>query len=146
MSQKADAAFTLMAASQMNCAQATLSVFCDELGLDKSTALKTALGFGAGMGRTDGICGAVTGAYMVLGLRAYPELDSPMAKKEKVYALVAEFNQRFKAINKSINCSELLGCNLSQPEGRARAREQGLFNSLCAKMVADAVTILEELS
>ena len=78
----------IMAGSQMNCAQAVLSAFCGELGLDKTTALKVTLAFGAGMGRTGGTCGSVTGAYMVLGLRPYRELNTPTERKEKVYLLV----------------------------------------------------------
>ena len=133
-----------IASSQMNCAQAVLTAFCEELGLEKSTALKIALPFGAGMGRTDGICGAVTGAYMVLGLRPYEGL-TPVEKKEKIYAVVGEFNRRFKSLHKSIGCSELLGCNLGTPEGMDSAKDKKLINSACPGLVADAVSILEGL-
>jgi C_GCAxxG_C_C family probable redox protein len=143
---RASKAASLISNSEMNCAQSVLSVFCDELGLDKSAALQVALAFGAGMGRTGGMCGAVTGAYMVLGLRSYPELDSAVAKKEKVYGLASEFNKRFKAINKSLNCTELLGCNLGTPEGRNAARSSKVSSSLCPKLVADAVALLEEMA
>jgi C_GCAxxG_C_C family probable redox protein len=136
----------IMADSQMNCAQAVFSAFSTDLGLDKGTALKVALAFGAGMGRTGGICGAVTGAYMVLGLRAYPELSSPVEKKEKVYSLVKEFNRRFSALHESINCSQLLGCDLSTPEGLTAARARKAFTSICPGLVSDAVNILEEIA
>jgi C_GCAxxG_C_C family probable redox protein len=129
----------------MNCAQAVLSAFCDELGLDKTTALRVALAFGAGTGRTGGTCGAVMGAYMVLGSRSYPGL-TPIDRKEKVYSLVKEFNQRFVSLNKSINCSSLLGCDLSTPEGLTTARSKKLFAAACPKFVADAVNILEEMA
>jgi C_GCAxxG_C_C family probable redox protein len=142
---RAEEAGKLIAASQMNCAQAVLSAFAGEVGLDKVTAMKVALPFGAGMGRTSGACGAVTGAYIVLGLRLYPGVTSPSDYKEKVYSLVQEFNKRFKALHKSVNCTELLGCNLSTPEGRAKARDNRSFSTACPKFVADAVTILETL-
>ena len=143
---RTDDATSLMANSQMNCAQAVLSAFCGEMGLDKATALKVALAFGAGMGRTGGMCGAVTGAYMMLGLKPYPELSSPLERKEKVYSLVKEFNDRFTALNKSINCSDLIGRDLSKPDGLAAARSKKLFATICPKLVADAVTILEEMA
>jgi C_GCAxxG_C_C family probable redox protein len=142
---KAEEAAKLLAASQMNCAQAVLSVFAAELGLDKATALKIALPFGAGMGRTGGVCGAASGAYMVLGLRLYPGVTSPSEHKEKVYSLVGEFNKRFKALHKSINCTDLLGCDLSTPEGRAKSRDTQASSKTCPGLVADAVTILETL-
>jgi C_GCAxxG_C_C family probable redox protein len=142
---KAGEAAAIMANQQMNCAQAVLSVFSVDLGLDKSTALKIALAFGAGMGRSGGMCGAVSGAYMVLGMRPYPGL-SPAEKKEKVYSLVCEFNRRFCAVNQSTSCTDLLGYDLSTPDGLAAARSQKLFTSICPQMVFAAVTILEELS
>ena len=142
---KATEAAELMAGSRMNCAQAVLSAFAGELGLDKATALKIALPFGAGMGRTGGVCGAVTGAYMVLGLMPYHDL-SPIERKEKVYSLVQAFKQRFIALNNSIDCPELLGCDLSTPEGLADARSKKIFASACPKFVADAVNILEEMA
>jgi len=45
----------------------------------------------------------------------------------------------------SIVCRELLGCDISKPEGAANAKENGLFASVCPKMVGDAAEILEEM-
>jgi C_GCAxxG_C_C family probable redox protein len=142
---RAEEAAKLIATSQMNCAQAVVSVFAQEIGLDRSTALKASLPFGAGMGRTSGVCGAASGAYMVLGLRLYPGVTSPSEHKEKVYSLVQEFNRRFKALHKSINCTDLISCDLSTTEGRAKARDNQSFSTTCPRFVADAVTILETL-
>jgi C_GCAxxG_C_C family probable redox protein len=121
----------------MNCAQAVLSVFAEDLGLNKTTALKIATGFGAGMGRTGGVCGAVSGAYMVLGLKPYPDISSPSERKEKVYSLVQEFNKRFIALHNSTGCTQLLGCDLSTPERACRRpREHKTFSTICPEMVA----------
>ncbi len=51
-----------------NCSQAVLSAYAEQLGVDGETALKIAAGFGGGLGRMAETCGAVTGAFMVLGL------------------------------------------------------------------------------
>ena len=105
-----------------------------------------ALAFGAGMGRTGNVCGAVTGAYMVLRLRPYHELNTLTERKEKVYSLVSEFNRRFMTLNKSLNCTDLLGCDLSTPDELTTARSKKLFAKNCPKFVADAVNILEEMA
>ena len=55
-----------------NCSQAVLSTYAQDFGLDREAALKLAAGFGGGMGRMAGTCGAVTGAFMVLGLKHGP--------------------------------------------------------------------------
>jgi len=50
-----------------NCAQAVFYSFCDYLKFDVDIALKIACGFGAGMGRKEEVCGAVSGGIMVIG-------------------------------------------------------------------------------
>ncbi len=53
-------------------------------------------------------------------------------------------NKRDKAIGSYI-CNNLLGYDISTPEGRQKARNEGLFTEFCPKMVASAVDILEEI-
>ena len=40
---------------------------------------------------------------------------------------------------------ELLGCDVTTPEGVRFARENGLFKDFCPKMVASAVDVLESV-
>jgi C_GCAxxG_C_C family probable redox protein len=108
-------------------------------------ALQIAQGFGGGMGRMAQTCGAVTGAFMVLGLK-YGNADKhDKEAKERVYGLVREFVHRFESRNSSIVCRELLGCDISKPEGVMVAKENGLFTSVCPKMVREAAEILDEM-
>lgn len=65
---KVSAAYALMAERRTNCAQAILSTYCEAFGLERNLALRLAQGFGGGMAHMGKTCGAVTGAYMVLGL------------------------------------------------------------------------------
>ena len=128
-----------------NCSQAVISVYAEELGLSQKMALKIAQGFGGGMGRMAQTCGAVTGAYMVLGLK-YGSADTyDKDTKERVYGLIREFSRRFESRNSSIVCRELLGCDISTQEGVLAAKENDLFTSVCPKMVRQAVEILDEM-
>jgi C_GCAxxG_C_C family probable redox protein len=141
-SEKAVACF-----EDFNCAQSVIATCGPELGLDRESALRVASGFGGGMGRLGEVCGAVTGAFMVIGLKhgkSSPE-DDANETKEKAYALVYDFADRFRACNGSILCRELLGCDVNTPEGSAQAREKGLFSNLCPKLVQSAVEILEQM-
>lgn len=128
-----------------NCAQAVISVFAGQLGLDRETALKTACGLGAGMGRMAETCGAVTGAFLVLGLRYGMTDPSRQEDKERTYELVRFFSERFKERNGSILCRDLLGCDISTTDGFEEARERNLMETVCERVVADAVEILEDL-
>jgi len=128
-----------------SCSQAVFAVYASEGELDDRRAMRLSSGFGGGMGRTNGACGVVTGAVMVLGLMYGPSRPNQPEAKERVYGKVQEFVRRFVARNKSVLCSELLGCDLSQPEGLSRAKEQMLFVTTCPKYVGDAVEILEQM-
>jgi C_GCAxxG_C_C family probable redox protein len=143
---RADSAAENIAGAKMNCSQSVITAYCEELGLDRKLALKVALGFGGGMGRTGKTCGAVTGAYMVLGLRQNPTPETAVQVKDKAYALVKEFNRRFIEKNGTLNCKELIGCDLSTPEGAAYFKEKGLSAAVCSRFVHDAVEILEEMN
>ena len=89
-------------------------------------------------------CGAVTGAYMVLGL-AQEFSESPRESLARTYELVREFNQRFKALHGSVICKELISCDLSTSEGLAEARNKKIFTTVCPDFVSDSVKILEAM-
>jgi C_GCAxxG_C_C family probable redox protein len=127
------------------CSQAVLSAFAADFGLDRDTALRLAGGFGGGMGRMGEVCGAVTGAFMVLGLKYGQAKPEDIEAKEKSYAMVREFTNRFKSRNGSILCRELMDCNLSTPEGMQYALDHKLFITTCVDMVRSATEILEEM-
>jgi C_GCAxxG_C_C family probable redox protein len=122
-----------------------LSSFGEELGLDRERALRVAGAFGGGMARRGETCGAVTGALMVIGLKYGKTKAGDDGAREKTYELVGEFIKRFKSRHGSICCRELLGCDLSNPEGREAAYEKGLFTTLCPQLVRDVGEILEHI-
>jgi len=127
----------------MNCAQSVLLSYAGELNLDEKLALKMALAFGGGMAMGE-TCGAVTGAYMVLGLKAPTEGKTMPEIKAESKAAVRRFNQLFIAKHGSLQCKKLLGVDLSTPEGVAQANEMKLFDSVCSVLVGSAAEILEK--
>jgi C_GCAxxG_C_C family probable redox protein len=128
-----------------SCSQAILSTYGPELGLEKEIALKVAGAFGGGMARMGEVCGAVTGAFMVIGLKHGKIKVEDEEAKEKTYLIVREFVERFKSRNGSIKCRELLGYDISTLEGIKLIKEKKLFYTICVKYVRDAAEIIEEL-
>ncbi len=126
----------------LNCCQAILSAFAEEYGLTVDDARRLGSGFGGGMGGMGLTCGAVTGAFMVIGLK-HPRLDR--ASGAKSIQLVQEFSRRFTAARGSIGCRELIGYDISTPQGNQAAREAGVFKSICPVAVKTAAEILDEL-
>jgi C_GCAxxG_C_C family probable redox protein len=131
--------------SRFTCSSAVFSAFSDDLGLDPDTAKKIACGFGAGISKTGNICGAVSGAIMVIGLK-YGKTDvGDDAATDKTRALVRQFIQEFTAKNGSVNCTDLLGYDLSDPGSYDAARDSGIFTTKCPALVRDAADILEKI-
>ncbi|HKL98341.1 MAG TPA: C-GCAxxG-C-C family protein [Mobilitalea sp.] len=128
-----------------NCSQAVFSTYSEQLGLDRETALKVACPFGGGMARMGYTCGAVTGAFMLIGLKYGKYLPEDNDARENTYRLVREFTNRFKEMYGSIECHDLLGSDISTEKGVTFASEHGLFKKLCPCYVGDAAKIIEEL-
>ena len=128
------------------CAQSVFVAYAPQIGLDRETALKISAPFGGGIGGLGRTCGAVTGAVMVIGY-LYGRTDpDDQAGKEKNNQLVQELIEALETRNGSTLCRELLhGYNISDPEERECARQEGLFESACQKMVQDSAQILGEL-
>lgn len=128
-----------------SCAQAVLSAYGPQLGLDREMALRVAGAFGGGMGHLGRTCGAVTGSFMVIGLRYGKTRAEDNETRDKAYRLVVEFADRFQSRNGSTVCKELLGYDISVPEEYELAREKGVFATLCPKLVRDAAEIVEQI-
>jgi C_GCAxxG_C_C family probable redox protein len=128
-----------------NCAQSVCAAYAEHFGLDREIALRVSAGFGGGMGRLAGTCGAVSGAFMIIGLKYGAVQADDKESKENAYAQVREFAQRFTKRHGSLLCKELLGCDISTPEGYQRAKEEQLFTTRCPQLVQDAAEILEAM-
>jgi C_GCAxxG_C_C family probable redox protein len=132
--------------SGYNCAQSVLYSFCDEFGLDRTVALKLACGFGAGMGRNQEICGAVSGGIMVIGLKYGRGEKDDTAANELTYRKTRELMQQFKQHQGSFICRELLGgCDLMTTEGQKDFKDRDLKNRTCKVCVQTTVLIVEDL-
>jgi len=131
--------------SGFGCAQSVFSAYAPLLGLDRETALKVACGCGGGMGQLGEVCGALTGAFMLAGLKHGNTRKEDSAAKNKTYALVAELAERFRAQHGDIRCRDLLGCELNTKEGMAAFKDRKLLKLKCEKYVAAAAALVEEL-
>lgn len=114
-----------------NCAQAVICAFCEELGVSEADAFRLSEPFGGGMGKMGGVCGAVTGAYMVIGLvNSAGDLANPTQSKMQTYADVRELTAKFEELNTSALCREL---KFDKPPRRS-----------CPGCVEDAARLAEE--
>ncbi len=126
-----------------SCSEAIAAAYAPKLGLDRQTAVKIATGFAGGMaqGKT---CGAVTAAYMVLGLTAGSGGPGDAYSRDRVYMLVQEFSHRFTKRWGTTRCRDLLatnGIDINNPGQMKNLRQTGP----CVEMVKEAVRILDDV-
>lgn len=127
-----------------NCSQSVLSAFCDKYDVDEKLALRIACGLGGGV-RSGEICGAVTGAVLVIGLKYGNDTNIGGNTKQLCYDKTTEFIHLFKQKNDSVTCRELLECDISTPQGREYAKVNKLFATTCVGIIQNTVELLEEL-
>jgi C_GCAxxG_C_C family probable redox protein len=127
-----------------NCAQSVFASHAHEFKMDEQRGLRVASAFGGGMCH-GGICGAVSGGLMVLGMRHGNCQKGDLEAKKLTAARVKAFMAAFESRNGSLICEKLLGCNPSTAEGKQEAKEKGFFKTRCPQFVLDASEILDEI-
>ena len=128
-----------------NCTQSVLLSYQEELQLDREALLKMGASFGGGMGRLRQVCGTVSGMFMVLGLLYGYTEPKDLEGKTKHYERVQALAERFEQRNGSIVCREILGLRQKKDPPKPSERTAEYYKKRpCAKMVYDAVEILEE--
>ena len=132
--EKAEALFT----GGNNCSQSVFAAFADEFGLDEALALKVSCGLGGGVGRMREVCGAVSAAAMVLGMRAGGD-------KMKAYPVIQDFCAKFKAEAGSIVCRDLLEGTGATAGGAPEARSTEYYRKRpCVELVKLAAKLLAQ--
>lgn len=131
-----------------NCSQSVFAAFSYRYGLDTETAKKISAGLGGGIGRQREVCGAVSGAVLVIGsLSAAVSGDDRTGKKQN-YELVREFCDLFRERHGgTIICREMLKIAAEKKETAKPDERNAEYYAKrpCAKAVYDAAEILEEM-
>lgn len=137
----------LFVKEKYNCAQAVACAFCQETGIPEEQLRALAASFGGGMGRLREVCGAVSGALLVLGALygGYDPADT--AAKARHYARVQEFARRFSKENGHIVCRELLKLRSGQKQSPIPDQRTSEYYAArpCPEIVASGARILEQM-
>lgn len=128
-----------------NCAQSVLVSFVDILKLEEEKALRIASGFGGGMGSMQNTCGAVTGAFMVIGYLKGKYKEGNDEAKATTNKIIQEYTAKFIDRHDSINCKTLINFDLSTEEGKRGAEDAGVFKKKCTVFITESVEILEKI-
>ncbi|MDD5658350.1 MAG: C-GCAxxG-C-C family protein [Elusimicrobia bacterium] len=131
--------------SGCRCSEVILTLYGEEFGLNQDLAMKIGCAFGGGLGGSGDVCGAVTGAIAILGLKFGRTRNSDVEGRARTDALVRRFLKRFRSAHKHLRCNDLIGYDRSTAQGHEAAATAGVFKELCPRFVEDAAIILEDM-
>jgi C_GCAxxG_C_C family probable redox protein len=129
----------------LNCAQSVVKAYVSVLGAEENAAVKMATAFGGGLGRCGYVCGALSGAAIVLGAKLGNSDPADPAARDRAYAAAGKLLDEFQAEHGAVLCRELTGFNLRDPESMKRAREQGVFANQCPAFLKTTARIVDEI-
>jgi C_GCAxxG_C_C family probable redox protein len=120
------------------CAESVLLAIAESQGVQSDLIPRIATGFCSGISRTGGICGAVSGAIM--GINLVAGRNSPAESIEFSYTLTQKLISRFEKQYGSINCRQLIGCDLATESGQRYFIENNLMES-CLQYAEEATRL-----
>jgi len=109
------------------CAESVLLAIAENRGIQSDLIPKIATGFCSGLSRTGSMCGAVSGAIM--GINLIAGRSSPSESIEYSFTLTQKLISRFEKQYGSVNCRQLIGCDLATESGQRHFLENHLMES-----------------
>ncbi len=129
-----------------NCSQSVIGAFCEDFGLKFDTAMMLSSSFGGGMGGLREVCGALSGAFMVLGLKYGYTLPEMTSEKAELYKKVKKLAEAFKEKHQTILCRELLEKAKLNVSSEPSPRTEKYYKERpCAVFVETAAELVEKL-
>ena len=107
------------------CAESVLQALAESQGIHSDLIPRIASGLCSGTARTGGMCGAVSGA--ILGINLVAGRNLPTESIEPSYALAQKMISLFESEYGSVNCRQLLGCDLATEAGQRHFMENNLM-------------------
>ena len=124
------------------CAESVLLAIAESQGIQSDLIPRIATGFCSGISRTGGMCGAVSGAIM--GINLVAGRNSPAKSIEVSYTLTQKLISRFEGQFGSVNCHQLIGCDLATEAGQRYFMENHLMER-CLRYAEDATSMAVSL-
>lgn len=126
-------------ANVYGCAEVTLIVLQEQLGLPEPGDSSPALALNGGIGYSGATCGAITGAALAAGRLAGRCLPDHAEAKREARRLVQELMAAFSAEFGSVYCRELTGYDFREPEAHHAFIESGIWRTACMHQIEFAI-------
>ncbi|UCH58102.1 MAG: C_GCAxxG_C_C family protein [Candidatus Bathyarchaeota archaeon] len=127
------------------CSESVLLALSDCLDISSDVIPRIATGFGAGVGRSGEICGALAGAVMGLGLKYGRDEVGEEEHGPGRYWYSTEILKRFRAEHGDVRCKNLLDLDLSRAEDKLEYDNRRLWETVCREFIVEATGLAYDI-
>jgi C_GCAxxG_C_C family probable redox protein len=132
-------------ANTHGCAETTFIVLQRAFGLPDASDSSPAMALNGGLAWSGGPCGALTGAAMAVGRLSARRIADHKEAKRVARCITARVMAEFRAEYGHTNCSDLIGLDISTPEGHAAFIADQMWHTVCMDQIAFALARLVAL-
>ena len=132
-------------ANTYGCAEVTLIVLQEQLGLPEAGDSSPAMALNGGIAYSGATCGAITGAALAAGRLAGRSLADHAEAKREARALVEGLLAAFAREFGSVNCRELTGYDFRDPGAHHDFIQSGIWRTACLHQIEFALTEMTRL-
>ncbi|MDI6694628.1 MAG: C-GCAxxG-C-C family protein [Anaerolineales bacterium] len=127
------------------CAETTFIALKEAYGLPNPADSSAAMALNGGVAYSGGLCGAITGAALAVGMLAERRLPAHKDAKRVARLIIAEYMDEFKATHLDVDCRALIGLDIRQEEQHQRFLESGIWRTRCMAQIEFAIQRLFDL-
>jgi C_GCAxxG_C_C family probable redox protein len=131
---------------QFGCAEVAFMVLKAAYDLDDPMDPTAAVALNGGVAYSGGLCGAITGAALAVGMLAGQRIADHVTAKRVARELVAEAMDAFRQEHGATDCRDLTGYDLRAPGGHATFIESGVWRDGCMRQIEFVVERMARLA
>jgi C_GCAxxG_C_C family probable redox protein len=128
-------AYYLDARHQFGCAETAFMVLKAAYGVDDPMDPAAAVALNGGVAYSGGLCGAITGAALAVGMLAERRIADHATAKRVARTLVAGTLDAFRVEYGAVDCRALIGYDLRAPGGHDAFLASGAWRDGCMRQI-----------
>jgi C_GCAxxG_C_C family probable redox protein len=128
------------------CAETAYITLKEAFGLDDPGDASAAMALNGGVAYSGGVCGAISGAALAVGMLAGRRIGDHHEAKRVARGLVAQAMEAFAREHGSVDCRELIGIDLRAPGAHERFIASGAWRDRCMRQIETTVALLAPLA
>ena len=128
------------------CAETSFVVLKTAYGLEDPEDPSAAVALNGGVAYSGGMCGALTGAALAVGMLAEQRIADHAAVKRVAREIVAGALEAFRAEHGEVDCRALIGYDLRAPGGHDAFLASGAWRDGCMRQIESVVQRLAALA